>query len=169
MARKPKKQIPPACTHCSAPAQLVDGAAVYPHRPDLVTRKFWRCGHCGAYVGCHKGTDRPLGTPANTQLRDARIKLHNLMVDPLWENAVSSVGYRPEDARAVAIIRNTARARVYAFLAWKLGIDKEDCHVAMFTLEQCRAAWVALRGRTYPEIRDWAKARKAAEKAKEAA
>jgi len=109
MARKPKKTVPPACTHCDTPAQLVDGSQVYPHRQDLVARLFWRCG-CGAYVGTHKGSDRPLGTPANAQLRDARMKLHNQMVDPLWQTAIASVGYRPEGARATTIIRNTARA-----------------------------------------------------------
>lgn len=159
MARK--QPAPPACAHCSVPAVLVSGMDVYPHRPDLGLLSFWRCVPCDATVGCHKGTRRALGRPANAELGKARVTLHEQMVDPLWKTAVESVGYTPEDPRAIAIIRNTARARVYEYLGWRLGLDRDECHVAQFDLVQCRRAWVALRGITYPEIRDWAKARKA--------
>lgn len=152
----------PTCAHCSSPATLVSGVDVYPHRPDLSAKWFWRCGMCpDTYVGCHGITKRSLGRPANSELRAARTILHNERVDPLWKNAISSVGYQPEDPRAIVIIRNTARARVYQFLGYKLGLEKEDCHIAMFTLDECRRAWRALQGADYPTIRNWAKARKA--------
>jgi hypothetical protein len=83
------------------------------------------------------------------------------MIDPLWRGAVTSGGYMPEDAKAVAVIRGTARARVYSFLAWRLGIDRDECHSAYFDLAMCRRAWVALRGVDYQAIRSWAKERKA--------
>ena len=47
--------------------------------------------------------------------------------------------------------------RVYGFLAARMGLTRETCHTAMFTLEQCREAWAALTGVAYPEVREWAK------------
>ena len=151
----------PLCAHCLTPAAVVSGVDVYPHRPDLGHKWFWRCGRCpDAYVGCHGITKRPLGRPANAELRKARGILHDQRVDPLWKTALVTVDYQPEDPKARAIILNTARARVYEFIAWKMGLDRDECHVAMFTLPQCRAAWTALAGVDYPFIRRWAKLRK---------
>lgn len=36
-------------------------------------------------------------------------------------------------------------------------MGRKECHTANFTLEQCRAAWRALSGVAYPEIREWHK------------
>jgi hypothetical protein len=80
------------------------------------------------------------------------------MIDPLWMEADRSEIYAPEDGKARMAIRNAARGRVYAFLAEKLGLPRKDTHTGMFDLETCRAAWRALKGVTYAEIRDWAKA-----------
>lgn len=33
----------------------------------------------------------------------------------------------------------------------------EDTHIALFDIEDCRRAWVALRGVTYDQVRIWAK------------
>jgi hypothetical protein len=165
-----KKVTAPACAHCGRPAVLVTGADVYgPHRPDLADKWLWKCTPCRAWVGCHGKTQRALGIPANYELRQARMTLHERRIDPLWQGAITSGGYMPEDAKAVAVIRGTARARVYSFLAWRLGIDRDECHSAMFDLEMCRRAWVALRGVEYPEIRSWAKARKAAKDSSQSA
>lgn len=164
-----RKSVAPICPHCKAPAALVGGDDVYPHRPDLASKWFWRCAPCEAYVGCHPGTKRPMGFPANAELRRARSLLHDRMIDPLWKTAVASVGYTPEDARARKIITNTARGRVYAFLGFKLGLDPDETHTGEFDLETCRRAWTALQGIAYPEIRDWAKARKAADAEKQSA
>src|SRR5258707_499472 len=73
----------PTCQHCGAEAKLVSGLAVYPHRPDLCHKKFWLCG-CGAFVGCHPGTSRPLGAPSNAALRRAKTAAH-YNLDPLWK------------------------------------------------------------------------------------
>lgn len=70
------------CSYCNKPAELVTGKEIYPHRPDLYPKKFWRCRPCTAYVGCHKpnagygdGT-RPLGRLANAELRAAKSAAH---------------------------------------------------------------------------------------------
>ncbi len=45
----------------------------------------WLCETCGAYVGCHQNTKVALGTMANKELRDLRIKAHN-KIDVYWKN-----------------------------------------------------------------------------------
>lgn len=152
--------IPPICPTCSMAARLTDGREVYPHRPELADKNLWYCERCGAWVGCEGKTDRPLGIPAHAALRIARMKLHEQMINPLWMEADRSGLYKPEDDKARAMIRNAARGRVYAYLADKLGIPPAETHTAKFDLERCRDAWRALRGVTYAEIREWAKARK---------
>lgn len=162
---KYKTPTAPLCAHCNAPALLTTGVTIYPSWQELADKFFWKCENCDAHVGCHGTTMESLGRPANKELRNARIKLHNLKVDPLWKTAVESCGYKPEDARARKIITNAARGRVYRYLGVKMQLDVEHCHIAMFTLDQCRQAWHALGLITYPEIRAWAKALKAQEAA----
>jgi hypothetical protein len=157
-----RKAVAPICPHCNQRSVLVGGEAIYPNRPDRFAQFFWLCVPCDAYTGCHKKTKRPLGIPANAELRAARITLHNRMIDPLWRTAVEAIGYTPEDPKARKIIMNTARARVYEFLGFKMGLDKDECHVGEFDLETCRRAWRALQGVDYAQIREWAKARKVA-------
>lgn len=57
------------CSYCNNEAKLVSGNVIYPHRPDLAYLRFWQCAPCAAYVGCHKGTTKPLGRIANAELR----------------------------------------------------------------------------------------------------
>jgi hypothetical protein len=147
----------PACPYCGQQARLVGGDVIYPHRPDLAEKWFWLCAPCDAYVGTHKGTQIPLGTPAKADLRCARSKLHDLMLDPLWKTAPDCGAYDDarDNPRARKHIQNSARHRVYAFLAHKLGLSVDETHTGMFTIEQCRAAWKALRRVSFLEIRDW--------------
>ena len=159
--KKRKLVDPPLCMECSAPARLVGGDAIYPTRVDLHVKKYWLCeAGCNAWCGCHLGPHhKPLGRPAGPELRRARSILHKEMLDPLWQNAVSDLGYEPEDEKARFMITGSARKRVYAWLAEKMGISGDDCHTAMFTIEQCRAAWVILKDADLAEIRAWAKAK----------
>lgn len=149
------------CPGCQREAELTNGAEVYPRRADLREKSIWICRPCGAYVGCHPGTTRPLGVPANAELRRARMILHNEMLDPLWETADQCDAYTPEDERARKKIRRRARERVYRFLADRLGLPREAVHTGLFDLETCRRAWRALRGVTYADIRVWARAAEA--------
>lgn len=154
----------PTCMSCKSAekVRLTDGREVYPHRPDLYAKDIWKCDGCGGYVGCHPGTTNPLGTPADLQLRTARSRLHERRFDPLWKNAATSGVYAGtyKNAKAVNDIRRAARTRIYLYLADKLGLTTEQCHIGMFDLDQCRAAWTALQGITYEEIRAWAHARR---------
>jgi len=42
------------------------------------------CKPCGTYVGCHENTRRPLGTMADKELMEWRMKAHRI-IDPLWK------------------------------------------------------------------------------------
>lgn len=108
------------CPYCGGSAEMVAGTVIYPHRPDLSTRSFWRCAHgCDAYVGCHAGTDKPLGRLANAELRAAKIAAHKAF-DHRWR----SHGLR--------------RGRAYDWLSEQLGIPPGACHIAMFDIETCQ-------------------------------
>lgn len=120
------------CLYCGNAATLVNGLAIYPHRLDLADLKFWKCEPCKAYVGCHKKGARisrsqvsdgtvPLGRLANAELRTWKSRVHEVF-DPIW--------------RSGGMTRGTA----YTWLATKMGIHKDNCHVGMFDVEQCKRA-----------------------------
>lgn len=125
-----------ACDYCGRRAPLVTGREVYPHRPDLHAKQFYQCRPCGAYVGVHPNTTKPLGRLANAELRRAKMSVHAAF-DPIWKEG----GRRRGDA--------------YAWLARELGISRSQCHVGMFDLETCRRAIAACRAmvaNSHPEI-----------------
>ena len=62
------------CVECKATveARLTDGSEIYPHRKDLHKLPFWKCDHCGNFVGCHHKTKkrtRPLGCIPNKEIK----------------------------------------------------------------------------------------------------
>ncbi|MEM8791070.1 MAG: zinc-finger-containing protein [Pseudomonadota bacterium] len=118
----------PPCLHCKEPSELVTGKVIYPHRKDLHGKKFWLCRPCEAHCGCHGNTTNALGYPANYQTRQARMKLHNMRLDPLWKGKKGRF----------------KRNEVYAYMSDRMGIPRSETHTAMWTIEQCREAWVIL-------------------------
>lgn len=75
------------CINCNkeVEAELVTGAIIYPHRPDLAKKYFYKCPICGEYVGCHPDSTKPLGCIPSKELRQARIKVHDKL-DILWKS-----------------------------------------------------------------------------------
>lgn len=108
----------PACIECGAIANIVGGARIYPHRPDLYGKRFWLCT-CGAYCGCHGSTTRPLGYPAGPETRRARNNAHAVF-DPLWRSG------------------GMGRREAYTWLANSMGLSPEECHIGMMTADQAR-------------------------------
>jgi len=121
------------CPYCSQPAELVNGSKIYRHRPDLNFLRFWRCGDCNAYVGCHKQGARyfdasgkpvisdgtaPLGRLANASLREAK-QLAHAAFDPIWKD-----GRMP-------------RRQAYKRLADAMGMPFHSCHIGAFDEDQC--------------------------------
>jgi hypothetical protein len=86
----------------------------------------WMCKPCDAWVGCHKGTAKPMGTLANAELRNARSVLHALF-DPIWENLMEERGLSKSQARTMA----------YEWLAREMDLHPDDCHIALFDYEMC--------------------------------
>ena len=125
----------PGCAECGGEAVLVTGLRIYPHRPDLHARWYWRCS-CGAYVGCHRDGDGkdPLGLPAGAETRRLRMACHAIF-DPLWERKVVKDGVSKKKARGAA----------YRWLAGCLEIRMEDCHISHFGEERARAALEVLQ------------------------
>jgi hypothetical protein len=118
---------PPICPYCSKPAKLfVDSSSLY--RSGVNYGPAWACTPCGAWVGTHKNSKRhvPLGRLANAELRKAKIAAHAAF-DPLWQGKMRRDGCSKQEARVAA----------YAWLAGQMGIEKKDCHVGMFDVEQC--------------------------------
>lgn len=121
-----------ACPYCSARAENVGGDVIYPHRPDLADKRFWRCVPCDAYVGCHRGTSNPLGRLANAELRTAKIAAHAAL-DPIWRARL--VRKRAVDPKYT---KGMARGGRYKALAALLGIGQHECHIGMFDVARCR-------------------------------
>lgn len=113
------KKPPVICHECGAWASRVTGEVIYPHRPDLHRKNFWRC-NCGAYVGCHPGTGTPLGSPCGPVTRAARSRAHAAF-DPLWKAKIVRDGVAKHEARGAA----------YRWLATSLNIEPERCHIGM--------------------------------------
>ena len=117
------------CPYCGEPAKLTTGRHVYPHRPDLADKLFYECRPCAAYVGCHPGTDRPLGRLADAELRRWKQRVHAAF-DPHWKNVRGA----------------SARSRAYARLAREMGIPAAECHTGMFSVELCKKALAVIQG-----------------------
>lgn len=109
------------CTYCNRRAELHNGSAVHPGRKDLEQRLFWVCWTCDAWVGCHVDTDRPFGRLANEELRLARKSAHDVF-DEVWKQG------------------RLTRPDAYAWLSRAMKLRPEDCHIGMFTVEECQRA-----------------------------
>lgn len=104
----------------------------------------WHCGDCGAYVGCHEGTDIPLGTMASRDTRHARYVAHKVL-DPLWKGR-----------RAIA-----TRPEVYAWISRYLALPPEKAHISMLNECQCNMlieavdSFKAEHATTKPKVFHW--------------
>ncbi len=104
------------CSYCGNPATYCSNEVVY-GLPYGKWPMIWFCA-CQpsyAYVGCHTGTNRPLGTMANAHLRSKRVIAH-AAIDPIWEAGLLS------------------RKEVYAWLSDELGYE---VHVAESDIAGC--------------------------------
>ncbi|EQA97116.1 zinc-finger-containing protein [Sphingobium sp. HDIP04] len=112
-------KVAPTCADCDSAERvtMARGPEIYPHRPDLADKLFWRCG-CGAYCGVHAGTLKSLGRPAGKATRDARQAAHAAF-DPLWERKMRRDG----------VSKQRARGAGYKWLASQIGIAPKDCHI----------------------------------------
>lgn len=121
------------CPYCGADTVLIKGSLLYGSNSDASDLNFWICWPCDAYVGCHRGDSegwdcgtKPLGTPAKKELRMARAELHGSF-DKLWTEG------------------RMRRTNAYSWLAKRLGISVDECHIGMFDVDTCKRAMVVTR------------------------
>ena len=105
-----------SCPYCGNPTKLVDDTEIY-------GRSYGTSCYvgkpCGAWVGCHKGTDKALGRIANKELRELKRQAHESF-DLLWKE-----GCLP-------------RAAAYEVLSAAFGLPTEQTHIGMFDEDMCR-------------------------------
>lgn len=75
---------------------------------------------CDCYVGCHPGSEKPLGHLANFELRRMRMKAHKAF-DWFWQS------------------KQIARDEAYGLLAEHLKLKPEESHIGMLDAEQCQS------------------------------
>ena len=69
------------CPYCRKPAKFMESSALIYHGRNY--GPVYACMPCGAWVGCHPNTTRPLGRLANAELREMKMKTHAAF-DPIW-------------------------------------------------------------------------------------
>lgn len=113
--------IPTICRYCGGvirlvPAQRIYGDAV--NRLGLEHEKIYLCQNCNARVGCHKGTTRPLGNPANEVLRLKRMETHQVF-DSYWKE------------------KGMSRAQAYRWLSAQMHLTEKQTHIGGFEMDAC--------------------------------
>lgn len=106
------------CPYCGSTANVTSDSSVYGRHYGYI----YLCSNyprCDAYVGIHKGTWEPKGTMANAELRKWRLKAHTAF-DPLWTSGC------------------VKRKKAYKWLADRLKIPVDECHIGMFDIEMCK-------------------------------
>ena len=106
---------PIICPYCGEEAEFISNEAIYGRAIGRWPWVYW-CRADDAYVGTHQNSRRPLGTLANAELRELRVRCHE-HIDPLWRGG----RYR--------------RTTVYRALAHVFG---REIHIAEADIETCR-------------------------------
>lgn len=122
----------PTCPYCGYRAQYLPSSEHIYNGRDY--GPVWICEPCEAWVGCHKGTTKPLGRLANAELRRWKRGVHYFF-DPIWRRRFERK--RAEDPKYT---KAHARGGRYKKLAELMGIPREECHIAMFDIERCKLA-----------------------------
>ena len=137
------------CPDCGAPMTF---------RPTSKYGPFYGCSMwpaCRATHGAHPNGE-PLGTPATTAVKQARIRAHAAF-DPLWKDAAHLYA---ESDLSPGKIRRITRGRAYLWLGDNMGLTSDECHVGMFDAAQCERVVELCQGMTPEAIREHGRARK---------
>ena len=117
------------CPYCGKSTDFIDSSYVYKKSYGMI----YICKPCGAYVGTHKGTDRALGRLADWELRTAKKKAHFYfdkisrtgLINKIWTDFLPCT-------------KN--REKAYIWLSKQMKLEREFCHIGMFSVEQCNQA-----------------------------
>lgn len=137
---------PTICPYCGSPVNFRDSKMIYGISYGMV----YICSQypkCDAFVGVHKHNKEALGRLANHELREWKKKAHRYF-DPIWE-------YRKKRTNDL-----NSLSKAYLWLANRLDINVESCHIGMFDVDKCVKVVAICKSvyEQYPKIRDYAKA-----------
>ena len=126
------------CDYCGRQAEYVDSKVIYGKSYGMM----YLCRNCMAYVGVHKGTDKPLGRLANAELRYWKKRAHAVF-DPLWQrgrfrghrNAAYGFVLVPQD-RFEELVRAEAERDVLEVVI--LGNKSYNVDVVMAAIKKAR-------------------------------
>lgn len=113
---------PVICRYCGGPIRLVPAEQIYgksTHRLGMDGESIYQCQNCNARVGCHKGSDRPLGDVANETLRLKRMETHQVF-DAFWKS------------------NHMSRTQAYKWLSQQLRLPEKNAHIGGFEMDQCQ-------------------------------
>lgn len=112
---------PTICRYCGSPVVFTSNAEIY--GKEYGNGKCYLCRNCRAFVGVHTGTETPLGTLANEELRRYRKAAH-FWFDKIWKKPT----------------RITTRYKAYEWLSDELRLPRAKTHIGMFEKDQCEQA-----------------------------
>lgn len=124
------------CPYCSSAVKLTSSRKLYARDYGFI----WLCSaypKCDTYVGCHKGTKNPLGTPANAPLRKFRNLAHSSF-DTLWRRKQKKLLKETKQYQVKSNTKYLARSSGYKWLSEMLNVEFEKCHIGMFEIEKCK-------------------------------
>lgn len=119
---------PTVCRYCGNPVVFTSNAEIY--RKEYGNGKCFLCRNCRAFVGVHTETLTPLGTLANEELRKWRKKAHNEF-DKLWKGKTKEM----------------TRYNAYGWLSKQMNLTRDETHIALFEIEQCKEVLKLLNNR----------------------
>lgn len=108
------------CPHCGAAMILRPASEIYHDAKS--DRKLYVCHNypaCNTYVAAHPNTDKPMGVPANGNLRNLRIQAHRKF-DLIWKNGIMT------------------REEAYRWFADSFGLSLRDAHIGICSEYRCR-------------------------------
>ena len=85
---------PTICRYCGNPVVYTSNAEIYGR--EYGEGKCYLCRNCRAFVGVHPGTNTPLGTLANEELRRYRKAAH-YWFDQIWKKPLRITTRRSEE------------------------------------------------------------------------
>lgn len=129
----PKILFGKICPYCGRKPKYVDSELIYGKSYGMI----YLCRGCDAYVGVHKGSDKPLGRLADKDLREAKKKAHYYF-DALWK-AKTNIGILEDPRRSKRKVewQRACRSQAYKWLSEVMQIKPEFTHIGMFDVEQC--------------------------------
>ena len=116
-----KKKNTIRCPYCGANAKLRPASVVYGEMTLDNHAYVYVCDRypaCDAYVGAHAESKLPMGTLANGDLRNKRIRAHRAF-DQLWKSG------------------RMTKKEAYRWLQMQFGLPREQAHIAMFGEYMC--------------------------------